>query len=125
MTAVVVIAIVVAIGLIAVGLWALFDPRRMSHAYGLPAEGQHAHGFARAAGLRDLVIGGILLYAGSVHNLPFIAVLGVAGILLSIGDFAITFHGNGRRLHGAHVSHAVGIIAFIVVAAMALWAINL
>ncbi|HEY3675981.1 MAG TPA: DUF4267 domain-containing protein [Candidatus Tumulicola sp.] len=125
MMVVVVIAIVVAIALIGVGLWALFDPHRMSHAYGLPAEGTHAHGFTQATGIRDLVIGGILLAAGAWHNLPFIAVLGVAGILLSIGDFWIAYNGNGRRLHRAHAGHAAGIIAFILVATMALWAINL
>jgi hypothetical protein len=125
MTAVAIVAFIVAIALIAIGLWALFDPHRMSRAYGLPAEGAHAHGFTRATGIRDIVIGGILLTAGFLHNLPFIAVLGMAGIVLSIADFVIAYNGNGRRLHRSHANHAAGIIAFILVATMALWAINL
>jgi hypothetical protein len=120
-----IIAGIVAAALILIGLWALIDPRGMSSAYGLPAEGTHAHGFARATGIRDLIIGAVLAFAVALHDLPFIAVLGVAGIVLSIADFGIAYHGNGRRLHRTHASHAAGFIAFILIATMALWAINL
>jgi Domain of unknown function (DUF4267) len=116
---------VVAAGLILVGLWALFDPHRMAHAYGLPAEGSHAHGFTRATGIRDLIIGGVLGAAVVLHDLPFIAVLAVAGIVLSIADFVIAYHGAGGRIRPAHANHAAGVIAFILVLAMALLAIGI
>jgi hypothetical protein len=123
MSAVLIIAGIVAAALILVGLWGLLDPHRMSNAYGLPADGSHAHGMTRAAAIRDLVIGGILGMAVYLHSVPFIAVLGVAGILLSSADFLIAFFANHRRLHRSHANHAAGIVAFVLVAAMALWAI--
>jgi len=116
---------IVAAALILVGLWALFDPRRMSNAYGLPADGSHAHGFTRATGVRDLIIGLVLGTAVVLHDLPFIAVLAAAGIVLSIADFAIAYNGGGRRLRPAHGNHAAGAIAFILVLAMALLAIGI
>jgi hypothetical protein len=123
MSAVLIVAGIVAAVLILVGLWGLVDPHRMSNAYGLPADGTHAHGMTRAAAIRDLVIGGILGMAVLLRSVPFIAVLGVAGILLSVADFAIAYYGNHRRLHRSHASHAAGIVAFVLVAAMALWVI--
>jgi hypothetical protein len=124
-TAAFVAGAVVAVALILVGLWALFDPHRMAHAYGLPAEGPHAHGFTRATGIRDLIIGGVLGAAVVLHDLPFIAVLAVAGIVLSIADFVIAYHGAGRRIRPAHANHLAGVIAFILVLAMALLAIGI
>lgn len=116
---------VVAAALILVGLWSLFDPHRSSHAYGLPAEGAHAHGFTRATGIRDLIIGAVLGAAVVLHDVPFIAVLAVAGIVLSIADFFIAYHGAGRRIRPAHANHLAGVIAFILVLAMALLAIGI
>jgi hypothetical protein len=125
MSALFIIAGIVAAALILVGIVALVNPHLMAAGYGLPAEGAHAHGFTRATGIRDLVIGVVLGAAVWLHDLPFIAVLGVAGVVLSIADFWIAYHGNGRRLHRAHTNHAAGIVAFILIATMALWAINL
>ncbi len=125
MTAAFIAGSVVAAALILVGLWALFDPHRSSHAYGLPAEGSHAHGFTRATGIRDIIIGAVLGAAVVLHDLPFIAVLAVAGIVLSVADFFIAYHGAGRRIHPAHANHLAGVIAFILVLAMALLAIGI
>ena len=115
-----------ALALVALGLAALFNPVGMSHFYGIPIEGEHAHGlgFVRAAGSRDLIIGLVLGAAIYYRFWPLIDVLLAAGILLAAGDFWIAYHAAGRRFHKAHAFHGGGIIAFILVLAMALFALG-
>jgi len=52
-------------------------------------------------------------------------VLAVVGIAVSITDLLIlSHHGGVRRFHPAHAVHASGIVAFVLVIAMALFAIG-
>jgi hypothetical protein len=118
------ICAIVALGLVAVGIGALINPVAMAHVYGLPVEGDHAHGFVRATGNRDLVLGLVLGAAVAYQYWPLIEVLLAAGVLLSAGDFWIAYHAAGKRFHKAHTIHAGGIVAFVLILAMALFAIG-
>jgi hypothetical protein len=113
-----------AVALVILGLSALVNPLAMAHFYGLPVEGDAAHGFVRATGSRDLIIGLVLGAAVGYQYWPLIEVLLAAGILLSAGDFWIAYHAAGKRFHRAHTLHAGGIVAFILVLGMALFAIG-
>ena len=114
----------VAAGLIVIGVVALFAPHSMARAYGLALEGHAAAGFARATGIRDVAIGAILAAAISYRDIPLIVVLSIAGIVLSITDFAIAYHAGGKRLRSEHGVHLAGVVAFVLVLAMALFAIG-
>jgi hypothetical protein len=115
-----------ALALAILGIGALVNPIGMSHFYGIPIEGEHAHGlgFVRATGSRDLILGLVLGAAVYFAYWPLIDVLLAAGILLSAGDFWIAYHAAGQRFHKAHTLHAGGIVAFVLVLAMALFALG-
>ena len=124
MTPITTAGLVVAAALIVVGLAALIAPHPAARAYGLPADGDAARGFVRATGIRDVVIGVVLGAAAYVHDVPLLVVLAIAGIAISAGDAFIAYHSGGRRWRPEHGIHAAGAIAFVLVLAMALFAIG-
>ncbi|HTX58957.1 MAG TPA: DUF4267 domain-containing protein [Verrucomicrobiae bacterium] len=115
---------VLALALVVAGLVALLFPKPMSHAYGAPVEGEAGYGFVRASGVRDLLIGAVLAFAVATRDVPMIAVFAGAGLALAVADFVIAYHAGGRRLHLAHAVHAAGAVAFVLMLAMALFAIG-
>jgi hypothetical protein len=111
--------------LVAVGLAALLAPHWLARHYGVSVEGHRESGFVRATGIRDVAIGVVLGAAAYLHALSLLIVLAVAGIAVSIVDlWIVSHHGGVRRFHPAHAIHASGIVAFILVIAMALFAIG-
>lgn len=125
MTALQVVAWLVALALIAAGGAGLLVPRAAARWYGAPAEADGAHGFVRAAALRDLAIGVVLAAAVYFRDVPLTIVVAVAGIGLAIGDFVIAYHASGRRVRSEHASHLAGVVAFVLVLAMALLAVGI
>ena len=118
------ICVLAAAALVILGIAALVNPMGMAHFYGLPVEADHAIGFVRSTASRDLIIGLVLGAAIYYQYWPLIDVLLAAGILLSAGDFWIAYHAAGKRFHRAHAVHAAGIVAFVLVLAMALFALG-
>jgi hypothetical protein len=117
---------IVAAALVVVGVFALILPQTLARHYGVAAEGHGAAGFVRATGIRDLALGGILAATVYYGNLPLIVVFAIAGIAVSCADLFIAWHhGHERRVRPAHAIHAGGIVAFILILAMALFAIGL
>lgn len=125
MAAVYILAWIIAIVLIGVGVYALISPHVLGRHYGVEVEGHKAAGFVRATGIRDIAIGVVLAAAAYFHSIPLLIVIAVVGIVVSIVDLAIvSHHGGAHRFHPAHAIHASGIVAFILVIAMALFAIG-
>ena len=115
----------IAIVLVIVGIWALVSPHTLAREYGVQVEGHEAAGFVRATGIRDVAIGVVLAATAYLHLLGLLVVIAAVGIAVSIGDlWVVSQHGGARRLHRAHAIHASGIVAFILVIAMALFAIG-
>ena len=125
MTALQIVAYLVALALVATGAAGLGAPRAAARWYGLPAEGDGAHGFVRAAALRDLAIGVVLAAAAYFHDVAVTIVVAIAGIALALGDFAIAYHASGQRVRREHASHLAGAAAFVLVLAMALLAVGI
>ena len=115
---------IVALALVIVGIVALAAPHRMAHAYGLPLDGNASRGFARATGIRDVAIGVALGAAVYYHDVPLLVVLAAAGVILSLTDLAIAAHAGGWKLRREHGVHVGGVIAFVLVLTMALFAIG-
>ena len=115
----------IAIVLVLVGLYALVAPRSIAPHYGVASEERSAHGYVRATGIRDVAIGVALGATAYFRFLPLLIVLAVAGIAVSIADLWIVWHhGGARRLHLAHGVHAAGVVAFVLILAMALFAVG-
>ncbi len=116
---------IVAAALVLVGLFALLAPARLGRGYGVRAEDRGSAGFARATGIRDVALGLALGATAYFHDLPLLIVFAIAGIAVSVADFFIAYHhGHERRLHASHGIHAAGAVAFVLVLAMALFALG-
>ncbi|HZV77710.1 MAG TPA: DUF4267 domain-containing protein [Candidatus Babeliales bacterium] len=111
--------------LVIVGVYALIAPHELARRYGVSIEGHSPAGFVRATGIRDIAFG-VILGAAAYWHLPWVlVVIGCAGIAVSVADLWIVWHhGHARRPHAAHAIHASGIVAFILIIAMALFAIG-
>ncbi len=125
MSPLLIVGAVVALGLTIVGILALVAPHRMAHAYGIPLDGRASRGFARATGIRDVAIGVVLGAAVYFRDRPLLIVLAIAGVVLSLTDLAIAYHAGGRKLRPEHGVHVGGVVAFVLVLTMALFAIGL
>ena len=114
----------IAVALVLVGCYALVNPTELARRYGVAAHGHDAAGFVRATGVRDLALGVVLAAVAYLHALVLLIVLGVMGVIVSIVDFRIVSH-HGTHPHGtAHAVHASGVVAFVLIVAMALLAIG-
>lgn len=110
------------VALVIAGIYGLAAPRGMARLYGAPIDDASGAGFVRATGARDLAFGIALAAAAYFREVPLLIVLAAAGIFLSIADFSIVYHAGGGRLRPAHGFHASGIVAFILVLTMILFA---
>jgi len=116
---------IIAVVLVAVGLLALLAPHSLARHYGVAVEGDREAAYVRATGIRDVAIGIVLAATAYYRILPLLIILAVVGIAVSIADlYVVSRHGGHRRPHSAHALHASGIVAFILVIAMALFAIG-
>jgi hypothetical protein len=114
----------IAVVLILVGIYALAEPHGLSRGYGVSVEDHAPAAFVRATGIRDIALG-VILGATAYFHLPFLlVVIAVIGIAVSAADFAIVWQHSGGRYHRSHAFHLSGIIAFVLVLAMALFAIG-
>lgn len=110
--------------LVLVGIYALAEPHGLAHQYGVSVEGHTPTAFVRATGVRDIALG-VILAATACYHLPFLmVVIAAIGIAVSMADFFIVWHHSGGRYHRAHAFHLSGVVAFVLVLAMALFAIG-
>ncbi|MBV8344081.1 MAG: DUF4267 domain-containing protein [Candidatus Eremiobacteraeota bacterium] len=114
----------IAIVLVVLGLWALLSPHALAREYGVPVEGHEPAGFVRATGIRDIAFGIVLAATAYLHLLWLLVVIAVVGVAVSIADLWVASHHGRAGFHRAHSIHASGIVAFVLVIAMALFAIG-
>jgi len=119
------LAWLIAIALVGVGIYALAAPQRLAHQYGVAAHGHDAAGWVRATGIRDVALGVALGATAYLHAVGLLVVLAVMGVVVSIADLRIvSHHGGEHKHHAAHAIHASGVVAFILILTMALFAIG-
>jgi hypothetical protein len=115
----------IAVVLVAVGVCALFAPHSLARHYGVSVEGDREAAYVRATGIRDVAIGVMLAATAYLRFIPLLVVIAAVGIVVSIVDlWVVSHHGGIRRPHPAHAIHASGIVAFILIIAMALFAVG-
>ena len=95
--------------MIAVGTGAVLAPVVSATMYGLPASDRVAHAFVRATGVRDVVLGAIVLASlGEARALR--RALGWSSVI-AIADAVILAAARGPRpSHGAHLAGGAALI---------------
>ena len=109
------IAIVLGMGLVAVGIASIVSPQFASGMFGIAAFDRPAWAYLRAAGLRDIAIGILLFSFIALRSGP--RVLGLALLILSlipVGDAINVWMNAGTRNVAALALHIVSAIAFFV-----------
>jgi hypothetical protein len=110
---------------VAVGAYAILAPHALAHRYGVAAGGHEGTGWVRATGIRDVALGVALGATAYLHARGLLVVLAVMGAIVSAVDLRIVLHHGGTQRHrAAPAIHATGVVAFILIIAMALFAIG-
>jgi hypothetical protein len=102
----------VALCLIGIGAGALAAPRAASRQFGIPAENAAERAFVRAMGVRDLVLGVLLLLLAGSERRELIAWGLIASALVAAVDFALTSAAGARA--PARLLHAAGGLGLVV-----------
>lgn len=119
------LAWIIAVVLVAIGVFALVAPHALARGYGVATEKHEGAAYVRAVGIRDIAIGIALAATAYFHSLPLLVVFAVVGIAVSIADLGIvSHHGSPPHRRTAHAIHGSGIVAFVLILAMALFAIG-
>lgn len=125
MTAAIYLGWIIAIVLVLVGVCAWLAPYFVARQYGVHIEGERETAYVRATGIRDVGIGVVLAATAYLHVIPLLIVVAAVGIVVSIADLVVVArHGGHSRPHAAHAIHASGVVAFVLVIAMALFAVG-
>jgi hypothetical protein len=114
------LAVLVALGLIGIGVAALAAPRPSSRQYGIVLNDPRALALFRAMGVRDLVIGVLVLLLAAAGRRDLLALGAAASAAIAILDFwVVSREAPGataaRLLHGGG---ALGVLAVALVIAL-------
>ena len=105
----------IALGLVGIGLAALAAPRACAHQYGIVLDDPRALALIRAMGVRDLVIGALLLLLAGTERSGLLALGMAASALVAILDFAVVAADPAAR-RSARWLHAGGALALLLAA---------
>lgn len=106
-----ILSLLAALGLLAVGTMAVLVPQSLAQSYGLPLKSGEGRGFVLATGVRDAILGALLLAAYVRGDRATLVAFATGGLALSLADLAIAYVNGGRMLrreHGAHIAGAIG-----------------
>ncbi len=109
-----VIAALVALLLIGIGAGAMVAPRRFSQQYGIVLDDPRGLAFIRAMGVRDLVIGALLLLLAGAGRRELLAWGMAASAMIALVDYAVVSAAGARG--AARALHAIGGIGVLVAA---------
>ena len=106
----IVLALLAAIGFLAIGAAALFNPAVLSHLYGTYVHEPNGRAFVRAAGARDIAFG-VLLAVFSFGDAHALVATLLAGAAIAAADFLIVLRANRRFERGPLLGHLAGLIS--------------
>jgi hypothetical protein len=108
----------VAISFLALGAGAYAAPAKLSENYGLPSTDPAAHGFVRALGARDAVLGLIILTFLIAKDRGALGATVALSALVGASDFAIVYAARGKTAKSSLAIHGIGTIGLLVVWAL-------
>ena len=104
----------VVLGLLGIGVGALLAPRASARQYGIVLDDARALAFIRAMGVRDLVLGVLLLLLASAERRDLLAVGVVASAAIAVVDFVVVSMARPpppARSRLLHLGGAIGLLA--------------
>lgn len=107
-------------GLTGIGVGAVLAPVMLSRLYGAAVDDPNAIVFVRAAGIRDVLLAGVLAFAQARAFAPVVHVALAAGGLLALGDFGLTLQAAGWHVRREHLTHLGGFVGFAIIAFLAM-----
>jgi hypothetical protein len=110
-----ILAYVAATAFIAIGLGALLAPATSSQQYGLATKDAVTLAYVRALGVRDLVLGLLLLSFSLTQQQGAAAIVAEFGAFIGLSDFLIVMSNRGKEARGNLVIHGVGTIGLLAV----------
>jgi hypothetical protein len=120
------VAWAVAVLMVGIGVFAIAAPKALARRYGIAVQGHDSTGWVRATGIRDVALGVVLAATAYLHARTLMIVIAAMGIVISCADLRIAMHHGGpARERSSHAGHAAGIIAFVLVLTMALFAVGM
>jgi len=112
-------ALLIALGIIFIGVRFLLQPMAAASAFGVPARGTPTFAYLWAKGTRDIVSGLLLLAFLRVHaGRRLVAVFLAVAALIPLGDFMNVAINTGTRHAGALVTHGSTFVAMVILAAL-------
>lgn len=102
------------IGFLLIGIAAVAKPEILSHLYGLYSHERNGRAFVRAAGVRDIAIGALLIVFGFAEPRALFATL-IAGACIAAADFVLVWRTNAT-FDPFLYSHLAGAAGFAAVA---------
>jgi hypothetical protein len=109
------LAYVAATAFIAIGLGALLAPATSSQQYGLATKDAITLAYVRALGVRDLVLGILLLAFALTHQSEAAGLVAEFGALVGLSDFLIVASSRGKEARSNLFIHGAGTIGLLVV----------
>ena len=106
----------VALGLIGIGVGALAAPRVAARQFGIVLDDPRALAFLRAMGVRDLVIGVLLLLLIAAGQRELLAFGVAASAAVAVLDFAVVSRDRPAGAARARLLHGVGAIGLLLIA---------
>ncbi len=108
----------VALSFFALGAGAYAAPAKLSENYGLPSEDPTAHGYVRALGARDAVLGLIILTFLISKDRGALGATVALSALVGASDFAIVYAARGKAAKSSLAIHGVGTVGLLFIWAL-------
>src|SRR4030095_14235982 len=105
----------IALGLLGIGALALLAPRLSARQYGIVLDDARALAFIRAMGVRDVVLGVLLLLLASAERRDLLALGVVASAAVAAVDFVVVSRDRPPPPARARLLHAGGALGLLVV----------
>ncbi|GAC1441773.1 MAG: hypothetical protein NVS3B17_06450 [Vulcanimicrobiaceae bacterium] len=110
-----VFAALVAASFLALGAGAYVAPQKLGENYGLPSADPTAHGYIRALGARDAVLGLIILTLLVAKDRGALGATVALSALVGASDFAIVYAARGTTAKSSLAIHGTGTIGLLAV----------
>jgi hypothetical protein len=108
-----ILAYLAATAFISIGLGALAAPATSSKQYGLPSEDATTLAYVRALGVRDLVLGLLLLAFALMRQQQAAAIVAEFGAFVGLSDFLIVAVSRGKAAQRNLFIHGFGTIGLL------------
>ena len=116
------LAALVALGIMVIGCFYLLSPQRISGSFGLkpPAPDADTRAWLRLKGIRDVAAGLVLLTMMLIADRPLVGMVLLAEAIIPLGDMSIVLASGGSKSRALSI-HGVTCAAMLVVS---LWLIH-